>query len=149
MSTLEILENDEQTYKPRHKNKSKTPSITNEKKKQKNLYRHHRHPNAKHKWKDCIYNPKSKYFCGHTGREDMKPQEENHQTIQKNSTKRTSRNKCQSHQDSSSSLDSSNINLSTSSIESNYPMAGENTYPTKTILSTEVLLGTRADNKNF
>ena len=151
MSMLEILENDEQTYahKPRHQNKNKTTTTMNERRKQKNVCRHHRHPNARHKWRDCICNPKSKNYCRHTGKEDKKQQEENHQTRQITSKKRASRSECKSHQDSSSLLDNSEINSSASSIKSNYVMEDKNTNQTKTILSTEVLLLIRANNKTF
>ena len=73
----------------------------------------------------------------------------NHQTSQKNMTKRVLISKYQSHQDSSLDSNSSNSNSSTSSIESNYLMEGKNINSTKAILSMDVLLGTQADNMTF
>ena len=112
LSTLETLENDEQTYSHKHcqKNKNKASTNTNEKNKRKNMCRHHCHPNTKHKWKNCIYNPKSKNYCGHKGKDDKKQQEENHQTSHKQSTTRSSKNKYQSHRDLSSLSENSDTN---------------------------------------
>ena len=148
MNVLEILENDEQLHKSKHvkphqRNQraqargKRTPS-------RKNMCKHHRHPNANHEWKDCIYNPKSKNYCGHKGRQDKKKEEENHHIRPKRHNKAAVR-----HPMSSSSSSENSLKSDTSSVESNYQIEEKNIKQSSDTMSAELLLGTKVSNQTY
>ena len=148
MNVLEILENDEQLHKPKlakpYQRNQRTQVREECTPSRKNMCKHHLHPNAKHEWKDCIYNPKSKNYCGHTGKQDKKKEEENHHIRSKRYNKTVTR-----HPMSSSSSSENSLKSDTSSVESNYQIEEKSTKQTSDTMSAELLLGTKVSNQTY